>query len=203
MSLLARIHGGYVHRRRVEVLAGHLAGLMPEGAEVLDVGCGDGMLAAVIKERRPDIGISGIDVLVRAATRIPVRHFDGVTLPCADGSYDGVMFVDVLHHTADPAALLREACRVARRCIIIKDHARDGFLARPTLRFMDWVGNARHGVVLPYNYWRRRQWDEAFSALDLEVSAWQGRLGLYPAWAGWLFERSLHFVAVLEHKRDA
>ncbi len=50
-----------------------------------------------------------------------------------------------------PARLLAEAKRVSRGGIVIKDHFREGVLADATLRFMDWVGNAQHGVVLPYN----------------------------------------------------
>ena len=62
------------------------------------------------------------------------------------------MFVDVLHHTEDPMALLGEAVRVARKTIVVKDHTLNGFLAGPTLHFLDRVGNARHDVALPYNY---------------------------------------------------
>jgi hypothetical protein len=86
-------------------------------------------------------------------------------------------FVDVLHHTDDPRVLLRGA-RVARRNILIKDHTRNGLFAGPTLRFMDGVGNARFGVALPYNYWTRQQWQDAFRDLDVEVEVWQSRHGL-------------------------
>ena len=195
MSVLEKIHGGYVHRRRIRLLAAHLAELLPRNATVLDVGCGDGALAGLIRQRRPDVSLRGIDVLVRPQTAIPVEKFDGRTMPAADGSYDVVMFVDVLHHTTDPMVLLREARRVARHAVLLKDHTCDGWLARPTLRFMDGVGNARHGVELPYNYWPRRQWEKAFGELDLRVETWRGRLGLYPFWGDWLFGRSLHFVA--------
>lgn len=137
----------------------------------------------------------GIDVLVRPQTAIPVESFDGTHIPAADGSYDVVMFVDVLHHTNDPLVLLREARRVARQSIVLKDHTRNGLLAGLTLRFMDGVGNSRYGVALPYNYWRREQWQTAFRELGLIVEIWQRELGIYPAWANWLFGRSLHFIA--------
>jgi hypothetical protein len=107
------------------------------------------------------------------------------------------MLVDVLHHTEDPAALLGEAARVAGTAVVIKDHCRDGWLAGPTLRLMDWAGNAQHGVHLPYNYWPRRRWHEASADLGLEIRSWQQDLGLYPAPLRPLLERSLHFVAVL------
>lgn len=197
MSLIDTIHGGYVFKRRVRVLSRHLAEMLPKEATVLDVGCGDGLIAKLIMGQRPDVRIEGIDVLVRAQTHIPVRAFDGARIPHSDRSFDVVMFVDVLHHTDDPMVLLREAVRVARKAVVLKDHCRDGWLAGPTLRFMDWVGNARHGVVLPYNYWPKSRWSEAFGALRLTTEEYRDRPGLYPFPASLVFERSLHFLARL------
>jgi SAM-dependent methyltransferase len=197
MAVLDRLHGELVHTRRVGVLSRRLAALAPRGAKILDVGCGDGLLAKLMGELRPDVSIEGIDVLVRPGTHIPVHAFDGKRIDFADGSFDAVMFVDVLHHTDDPEVLIGEAMRVARSCILIKDHTRDGVLANRTLAFMDWVGNAHHGVALPYNYWKREKWREMFSRRGLAVEAWEDRLGIYPWWARWVFERKLHFIARL------
>jgi len=195
VSLVDRVHESHVHRRRVRVLARHLAEMLPRDALVLDVGCGDGRLAQAVMAQRPDLAIRGIDVLVRPDAAIPVTWFDGVHIPFEDRSVDAVVFVDVLHHTADPTSLLREAVRVTRETIVIKDHLADGLLALPTLRFMDRVGNARHGVALPYNYWREAQWRDAFAALGLTIEEWRERLGLYSAVASMFFDRSLHFIA--------
>ena len=166
-TTVGALHEKLVFGRRVKVLGRHLAALIPPRAKVLDVGCGDGTLDQLILQQLPGVSIEGIDVLVRPATKIPVRPFDGAHIPYPDASFDVVMFVDVLHHTDDPLLLLQEARRVGK-IILIKDHTRKGFLAGPTLRFMDWVGNAPHGVVLPYNYWSERQWDDAFETAGFE-----------------------------------
>lgn len=204
MSILTRFHRNAVLPRRVRVLSTLLSDLLPTDSSVLDVGCGDGTIDRLISERRPDLRLRGIDVLVRPDAVIPVESFDGITIPYADGAVDVVMFVDVLHHTTDPESLLREGVRVARKAMVIKDHTREGLLAGPRLRFMDWFGNSPHGVALPYNHWRRRRWQEAFERLGLTPSAWLDRLGLYPAPAGWLFDRRLHFMARfdLRHASD-
>jgi SAM-dependent methyltransferase len=197
MNLLEQVHEGYVHRRRVRVLSRCFAALIPGPASVLDVGCGDGLLARLLQQQRPDLTVHGIDVVARPGARVPVQPFDGRVIPYEGRRFDVVMFVDVLHHTEDPLVLLREAARVAGSWILVKDHLLQGLLAGPTLGFMDRVGNTRHGVSLPFNYWPRRRWLEAFATLGLTVDAWQSRLGLYPWPASLLFDRSLHFVARL------
>ena len=198
MSIFDYIHERYSYSRRIETLSNHLAEVIPAGARTLDVGCGDGHVAHLITQKRPDVEIKGIDVLVRPETKIPVEKFDGHVIPYNSGDFDVVMFNDVLHHTEDPMILLREAVRVAGKALVLKDHTCDGLLAGPTLRFMDRVGNARHGVALPCNYWPEHKWLNAFQSLDLSISAWKKELRLYPRWADVVFGRSLHFVAKLD-----
>src|ERR1039458_1438910 len=142
MSAIGVLHEKLVFNRRVETLAGWFAQLAPPSARVLDVGCGDGLISAVLLSRRPDLSLRGIDVLPRSRTHIPVEMFDGSRIPFDDQSFDAVLFSDVLHHTPHPAALLREARRVAAHCVLIKDHNRNGLAAGARLRFMDWVGSA-------------------------------------------------------------
>ena len=198
MTLIERMHGGYIQQRRIDVLTGHLKKLIPVNSSVLDVGCGDGRLSVLLREKRPDLVIEGIDVLQRDKTSLPIRLFDGRTIPANAASADVVVFIDVLHHTVDPYVLLREAVRVTRKNIIIKDHLIRGFLAEPTLRFMDRIGNDRYGVACPGNYWHRSQWDEAFETLALTPVDWLENLGLYPKIVDMWFGRSLHFLARLE-----
>jgi SAM-dependent methyltransferase len=196
--MLGSAHERLVYGRRIAVLTRHLAGLLPERATVLDVGSGDGLLARHIMDARPDVAVAGVDVLARPNARIPVEMFDGVRLPFDADSFDAVMMVDVLHHAGEQDALLRELARVARHRVVIKDHFVSGVLARPTLRFMDWVGNSRHGVALPYAYWTPDRWTRAFADAGLRVVERRERLGLYPWPASIFFERRLHFIALLE-----
>jgi SAM-dependent methyltransferase len=198
MSLVGQVHDGVILGRRVERLTTLLGSMFPPAAHVLDVGSGDGKLAAELQRLRPDCRFEGIDVLVREGTAIPVRSFDGHTIPAPDRSVDAVLLVDVLHHAADADKLLRESARVARQCVIVKDHVREGIAAEPTLRLMDWVGNAHHGVRLPYNYWTPEQWQAALRQSGLVARSWRRELGLYPRPITWFCDRSLHVLALLE-----
>jgi len=192
------MHDKLVLNRRVEVLAAWFAELLPQRARVLDVGCGDGLISAALQSKRPDIEVQGIDVLPRERTHIPVEIFDGTHFPCASASFDVVLFSDVLHHTVDPTILLREARRVSARHVLLKDHYRAGVAANTRLRFMDWVGNARFGVALPYNYWTEQQWHAAWREVGLQPERVLTRLGLYPKPADWIFGAKLHFIALLQ-----
>jgi SAM-dependent methyltransferase len=202
MNLTARIHQRYVFARRLRILIPQLLDFLPERASILDVGSGDGSIAAGLSASRPNLKVDGIDVLVRRNTKIPVIEFDGRQIPFQDDAFDIVMFVDVLHHTTDPTELLKEARRVARYSIVLKDHFKEGWLANSALKLMDWVGNAGYGVSLPYTYWGEARWRQAFEFLDLEIDQLRRKINLYPWPASLVFDRNLQFIASLRVSRS-
>ena len=96
-----------------------------------------------------------------------------------------------------PEALLREAKRVGRKIVVLKDHTMDGLFAYHTLRFMDWIGNAHHRVTLPHNYSPEDKWKLAFEEIGLRIEEWRSNIGIYPFPASLVFGRGLHFIAAL------
>jgi SAM-dependent methyltransferase len=194
MKPLDVLHNKFILHSRAARLAQLFSDLFPPNFTILDVGSGDGKIAALLLQQRPDLDIKGVDVTVRAKTSIPVIQFDGKTLPFDAAAFDAVMFVDVLHHTTDPLILLREAVRVAKKSVILKDHVVEGLLARMRLRFMDEVGNARHAVALPFNYWTVAQWLEAERLLGLTKAIEVRQLNLYPWLLDTVFGAGLHLI---------
>jgi ubiquinone/menaquinone biosynthesis C-methylase UbiE len=192
------VHERLVSRRRTRVLAGVLADLVPPGTALLDVGCGDGTIAYLIGQTTPTVSIQGLEVMPRRSCLIECRGFNGTTLPLPESSVDICLFVDVLHHTDHIEGLLREARRVARRYVLIKDHLCESRFHHAVLSFMDWVGNRAHGVVLRYNYQSKVQWYRILSACGLRPVSWNGALPLYPPPFNLVFGRGLHFVALCE-----
>jgi 2-polyprenyl-3-methyl-5-hydroxy-6-metoxy-1,4-benzoquinol methylase len=153
----SRISFPYRHAR----LTHRLAPLLADVTTALDVGAGDGLLSSQLIEMT-GCPISGIDVHLQPHPHIHIRHYDGHTLPYPENAFDGVLMVDMLHHTIDIGRMLSEARRVARRFVIIKDHYWDTRRDLAALRAADYVGNIPYGVALPYNYLRLDEWAEMF-----------------------------------------
>lgn len=193
-------HMRVVYSRRMSRLTQLLLPMLADSKQVLDLGCGDGKIDSMIIERRPDIIIKGIDVLVRPDTYIDVMKYDGETIPYKDASFDTVMAIDVLHHTDNPCKVLLEMSRVSNHYIVLKDHVCNGFLSYIKLRAMDYVGNAHYHVRLPYNYLSKNKWNDIFENCGLSPVKTKTKLNLYKGIFHILFDGNLHFIIVLEKK---
>ncbi len=200
-GLVAKAHATLVAPRRLRQLRGHIEKLLPQGARVLDVGCGDGHLTKLISDARADLEVIGVEVFMREKLYAPVVPFDGRRLPFKDGEFTDGIIIDVLHHADDPKALLREMRRVCSRSLVIKDHLREGPLAYATLALMDLVGNPSHGVAMKRDYWRHQQWLEFFRGEGWRVEVWLEKLDLYGMPMDLICGRGLHFVCRLALNR--
>jgi SAM-dependent methyltransferase len=95
---------------------------IPQGARVLEVGCGTGAVTRMLAAWPGVIEAVGIDpspALVAKARElgagVPTLTFkeaDGRSLPFADERFDVVVFHTTLCHVSEPEAVLREAVRV-------------------------------------------------------------------------------------------
>jgi 2-polyprenyl-3-methyl-5-hydroxy-6-metoxy-1,4-benzoquinol methylase len=95
---------------------------------ILDVGCGEGVLAEKWAERLVDTEVVGLDLpdpKLEAEWRLRahrnVRFIAGRAeqLPFAEDEFDLVTAIETLEHIADPDRTLAELARVARRALLI------------------------------------------------------------------------------------
>ncbi len=110
-----------VYRR----LAADVAASTPDGATVLDIGTGPGVLLAELATSRPDLTLIGVDLsadmisaaarnLVPFGARASVEQADVAELPFADASVDVVVSSLSLHHWDRPREAIGELRRVLR-----------------------------------------------------------------------------------------
>ncbi|MES2690579.1 MAG: class I SAM-dependent methyltransferase [Bacteroidota bacterium] len=204
MKLLKDLHHKYVFLRRIQVISDEIARQMPGNVKVLDIGCGDGTISKMVMEKKPGVTYQGIDIMARPVCAIPFQEYDGTHIPYADNSFDAAQYTDVLHHVPDEIFknLLKETMRVSNKYLVIKDHLWANAFDFQTLTFMDWVGNAPHGVKVIYNFKTEKFWMELFDELGLEVVTMNKRIPLYPGVFNLFFGRGLHFITVLKKKNS-
>ncbi len=114
--------------------------------EVLDIGCGYGLISCLLSVSHPSANIAGMDInprRIRRAREAAVRiQADKLHFWCADArslelkhTYDAILLIDVLHHVNNPAKY-----RILQICarslapgglLVIKD-----ILPRPSLKFL-------------------------------------------------------------------
>jgi len=118
VSAVESTHWWFVAQR--EMVAAILDRTVPDGAAVLDAGCGTGAVIDALADR---YDCTGVDVdepsLAIARSRRPEVRFQQAsaeTLPFGDASFDAVLSLDVIGTAGvrDKGGLVREAARVLR-----------------------------------------------------------------------------------------
>lgn len=101
---------------------------LPDSADVLEIGCGTGVVARAVAARPGFTGrviatdqspalLDAGRALAQAegvAEHIEFRACDAHALPFPDGAFDALIAHTVVSHVTDPLAVLREAARVIR-----------------------------------------------------------------------------------------
>lgn len=102
-----------------------IAQLVPQGARVLDLGCGDGAMLAYLQEHRGCTGygveLDDTNVLACAERGVNVLQLNleqGLLGMFADQSFDVVLQIDTLQHLRNAEVMLRETVRVGRMGIL-------------------------------------------------------------------------------------
>jgi SAM-dependent methyltransferase len=105
-------------------VAAHDAADGADGGGALEVGCGEGVIAARLQDRWGEVVALDLpDAGLRADWRqVPgprFLHADAQALPFADRRFGLVVAVEVLEHLPDPERGLAELARVGRRHLVL------------------------------------------------------------------------------------
>ncbi len=126
--------------------------LLPPGARnVLDVGCGPGLLAETVKKKLPECRITGIDISALAIEKAGKIFDQSFCFDFQDGAwpeklleqrFDVIIASEIIEHLFDPAILLENLKKVL---------AEDGKLIVTTPNFLFWK-NRLHMLFGKFRY---------------------------------------------------
>lgn len=134
-----RSEGDGVRTRLTEEIADHAAPLIRGAMSAVDIGCGVGDLLVALRQRCPDLQVSGCDFSPKAIEKAKANLQDGhfivhaiTSLPYPDASFDLVLCTDTLEHMEYPGDVLRELVRICKPgghvCVVVPDGDVDDFL---------------------------------------------------------------------------
>ena len=129
-------------RDRLASIKGHVK----KGDKVLDVGCGNGLFGKAVAD---EFGarVSGVDVADYKAAKIPIKIYDGHTIPHKDNAFDVVILAFMLHHVKHQEDILREAVRCSRGRVIIFEDVYFSPWQRLFVMWNDFYTNILFGAV--------------------------------------------------------
>lgn len=140
---------------------------------VLDIGCGNGMQAKMIKNVLPHISISGLDISDYRWQKnkdLLLTVYDGKKIPFPDNSFDASLLFFTLHHTKDPERLLSESIRVSKKYILILEEVYETYWQKQFMVFYDILINAfifRELISQPL-FEKEKGWLDLFQRLQIK-----------------------------------
>ncbi len=152
---------------RAEYFTSLFADHLEPASRVLDIGGGWGFYAAPIENRGHDLTV--LDVVKPGFQRAPVIIYDGGKMPFEDKVFDASILVTMLHHTPDPASILKEALRVTRKKIIVIEDVYNHTFGKFWTILRDQFYNVEY-FGHPCQFKKSREWIELFNSLGLTLA---------------------------------
>ena len=161
-------------RRRLTIgraydMALELARMVPKGATVLDVGCGNGFIAHHLTCML-NATVVGLDLGGKPEARIPYAPYDGRHFPIRDQSFDTVLLCYVLHHAQNCNLVMAEIRRVLKSggLVFVYEDIPSGRWNKAVCWTHDRKWRGRTG---PCTFRLEEDWRRLFNAAEFDIVA--------------------------------
>jgi len=177
-------------QQRSITFAQYLAPLVPDGTHLLDFGCGNMYTARQLLIHRPNVKITGLDIIrdqnlsddVLSDKRLSFQLNDQYGINSPADTFDGAIALATLHHTPDPEYFLSELKRVVKPggFIILVEEMAINLADKVYISVEDWLLNKmKEGVPVPLNFRYHKQYLQEFQKQGLSIE-FQGSVRPFP-----------------------
>lgn len=149
---------------REEMIVEKIAPYLDASQTVLEIGAGNGLTAEML-QYHTSAQFTLLDVVDYNRSRLPLKLYDGKTLPFEENVFDVALLVFVLHHTPDPCTILREALRVTRRGVLVMENDTRGAIKRLATLGLDNIEPLRRGSPRCYFTKSADEWQTLFQEI--------------------------------------
>lgn len=139
------------------------------GNKILDIGSGGCDVVKKLMENNFDVTPLDIKNKSFIKTIKPILY-DGTHMPFEDNSFDTALLIFVMHHTKDPVELLKEAKRVSKKRLIVKEDIYRNKKEKIVTYISDSFVNLEF-FGHPHSNKTDLEWKELFIKLDLNLIA--------------------------------
>lgn len=98
---------------------------LPEGAQIVDVGCGNGYFTHYLANYGNVVGVDYASAMLAMHPGEHLSQASAMNLPFATGMFDIAFCSNLLHHVDDPVAVVKEMKRVSRRYVVVHEPNRN------------------------------------------------------------------------------
>ncbi len=175
-------------RERCSEMLDHIADQLKPSDRILDVGAGTCNMVELLREQ--DFDATGLDVSdISYVSDVNAVIYNGSNMPFEDDKFDVALILTVLHHASDPAKVISEAARVARRVIIIEDVYKNRLH-----KYITWYWDSLLNLEIfghPHTNKDDAGWKASFEELNLKLVGWRERWSFLFMWqVTYILERS-------------
>ncbi len=144
---------------------------LAQAASLLDIGVGPGLALKYVMLQHPDLTFDGVDVrdLRLPDIAVPLKIYDGHTLPFLAKQFDVSLLFYVLHHCHNPQRVLAETIRVTRQKLIIIEEFDHPDADETSLDLTERQSHQALGLPtdLPYQLFDKPEFEAMLKAYDL------------------------------------
>lgn len=173
------IYKRLTHKRSLK-FAQYLSKLIPENSTVLDFGCGNMYTSAELLKISPSLKITGVDPVkdqnlddnVLKPGKLEFKQLVTREIPFPDNSFDIVVALATMHHTADPEYYLSELKRVIKPsgAIILIEEMYINLIDKVWISSQDWILNKmKAGIPVPLNFRSHKHYLNEFKKQGLKI----------------------------------